>query len=312
MFKKIKTILLTFCFITIATNLFSQAMPTVSKGSIVRIDHLPSKYVDKRIVDVWLPEGYNKNKKYAVLYMQDGQMLYDSTITWNKKSWNINYTISKLINENKIKEVIVVGIWNGDKKRHAEYFPQKPFENLSTAQKNKIFDAVRSNNVSVFNNNAIYSDNYLKYIVQELKPYIDQQFSTYTNAKNTFIGGSSMGGLISMYAICEYPTIFGGAICMSTHWPGIFEMESNPIPAAFLNYLSTNLPSPKNHKLYFDCGDQTLDALYPPLQNKVDSVMRIKGFSEKNWMTKYFINQDHSEPSWSGRMNIPLAFLLHQ
>lgn len=312
MFKKIKTILLTFCFITIATNLFSQAMPTVSKGSIVRIDHLPSKYVDKRIVDVWLPEGYNKNKKYAVLYMQDGQMLYDSTITWNKKSWNINYTISKLINENKIKEVIVVGIWNGDKKRHAEYFPQKPFENLSTAQKNKIFDAVRSNNASVFNNNAIYSDNYLKYIVQELKPYIDQQFSTYTNAKNTFIGGSSMGGLISMYAICEYPTIFGGAICMSTHWPGIFEMESNPIPAAFLNYLSTNLPSPKNHKLYFDCGDQTLDALYPPLQNKVDSVMRIKGFSEKNWMTKYFINQDHSEPSWSSRMNIPLAFLLHQ
>jgi hypothetical protein len=65
MFKKIKTILFTFCFITIATNLFSQAMPTVSKGSIVRIDHLPSKYVDKRIVDVWLPEGYNKNKKYA-------------------------------------------------------------------------------------------------------------------------------------------------------------------------------------------------------------------------------------------------------
>jgi hypothetical protein len=312
MFKKIKTILFTFYFITIATNLFSQAMPTVSKGSIVRIDHLPSKYVDKRIVDVWLPEGYNKNKKYAVLYMQDGQMLYDSTITWNKKSWNINYTISKLINENKIKEVIVVGIWNGDKKRHAEYFPQKPFENLSTAQKNKIFDAVRSNNASVFNNNAIYSDNYLKYIVQELKPYIDQQFSTYTNAKNTFIGGSSMGGLISMYAICEYPTIFGGAICMSTHWPGIFEMESNPIPAAFLNYLSTNLPSPKNHKLYFDCGDQTLDALYPPLQNKVDSVMRIKGFSEKNWMTKYFINQDHSEPSWSSRMDIPLAFLLHQ
>jgi pimeloyl-ACP methyl ester carboxylesterase len=205
-----------------------------------------------------------------------------------------------------------VGIWNGDKKRHAEYFPQKPFENLSTAQKNKIFDAVRSNNASVFNNNAIYSDNYLKYIVQELKPYIDQQFSTYTNAKNTFIGGSSMGGLISMYAICEYPAIFGGAICMSTHWPGIFEMENNPIPEAFLSYLSANLPSPKNHKLYFDCGNLALDALYPPLQNKVDSVMRNKGFNKSNWMTQYFINQDHSEVSWSSRIDIPLAFLLHK
>ena len=312
MIKIFKTILFTFCLTTIATNLFSQAIPTVSKGSIVRIDHLQSKYVDKRIVDVWLPEGYTKNKKYAVLYMQDGNMLFDSTITWNKKSWNINYKISNLLIENKIKDVIVVGIWNGDKKRHAEYFPQKPFENLSTAQKNKIFDAVRSNNASVFNNNAIYSDNYLKYLVQELKPYIDQQFSTYTNAKNTFIGGSSMGGLISMYAICEYPNIFGGAMCMSTHWPGIFAMEDNPIPDAFLNYLSAKLPNPKNHQLYFDCGNLALDALYPPLQNKVDSVMRKKGFTKNNWMTKYFINQDHSEVSWNSRLDIPLTFLLHQ
>ena len=99
--------------------------------------------------------------------MQDGQMLYDSTITWNKKAWNINYKIANLIAENKIKDVIVVGIWNGDKKRHAEYFPQKPFESLSAVQKNKIFEAVRTNNASVFNNQAIYSDNYLKYIVQD-------------------------------------------------------------------------------------------------------------------------------------------------
>ena len=157
-----------------------------------------------------------------------------------------------------------------------------------------------------------YSDNYLKYLVQELKPYIDQQFSTYTNAKNTFIGGSSMGGLISMYAICEYPNIFGGAMCMSTHWPGIFAMEDNPIPDAFLNYLSAKLPNPKNHQLYFDCGNLALDALYPPLQNKVDSVMRKKGFTKNNWMTKYFINQDHSEVSWNSRLDIPLTFLLHQ
>lgn len=166
--------------------------------------------------------------------------------------------------------------------------------------------------MSVFNNNTIYSDNYLKYIVEELKPHIDKRFSTYTDAKNTFIGGSSMGGLISMYAICEYPEIFGGAICMSTHWPGIFEMENNPIPNAFLNYLTAKLPNPKNHKLYFDCGNQTLDALYPPLQNKVDSVMRKKGFTEKNWTSKYFINQDHSEIAWNSRVDIPLVFLLHK
>ena len=121
-----------------------------------------------------------------------------------------------------------------------------------------------------------------------------------------------MGGLISMYAICEYPNVFGGAICMSTHWPGIFEMENNPIPAVFLQYLNEKLPSAQNHKIYFDCGDQTLDALYPPLQNKVDELMRKKGYTQKSWMTKYFTNQDHSEVAWSGRVQIPLQFMLQK
>jgi esterase/lipase superfamily enzyme len=257
-----------------------------------------------------LPLGYNKNKKYAVFYMHDGQMLFDPSTTWNKKSWLMDSSITKLIKEDKISEVIVVGIWNGGERRHSEYFPQKPFEMLNMDQKASIKEAVRKNNASVFNNYEINSNNYLKFIVEELKPYIDKNFSTKTNSDNTFIAGSSMGGLISMYAICEYPNVFGGAICMSTHWPGIFEMENNPIPGAFIQYLNSNLPNAQNHKIYFDCGDQTLDALYPPLQNKVDDVMRKKGYSQKSWMTKYFTNQDHSEDAWSGRIQIPLQFML--
>jgi len=288
----------------------AQALPKVKNGSIVRIENLISKYVPKRNIDVWLPLGYNKNKKYAVLYMHDGQMLFDPSTTWNKKSWMMDSSITKLIKEDKISEVIVVGIWNGGERRHSEYFPQKPFEMLNMDQKASIKEAVRKNNASVFNNYEINSNNYLKFIVEELKPYIDKNFSTKTNSDNTFIAGSSMGGLISMYAICEYPNVFGGAICMSTHWPGIFEMENNPIPGAFIQYLNSNLPNAQNHKIYFDCGDQTLDALYPPLQNKVDDVMRKKGYSQKSWMTKYFTNQDHSEDAWSGRIQIPLQFML--
>ena len=290
----------------------AQAIPKVENGTVVRIDNLNSNYVPKRKIDVWLPKGYNTNKKYSVLYMHDGEMLFDSSITWNKKSWLMQEPITKLISENKIKEVIVVGIWNGGERRHSEYFPQKPFELLSLDQKVTIKEAVRKNNASVFNSHEVNSNNYLKFIVEELKPYIDKNFSTKTNSDNTFIAGSSMGGLISMYAICEYPNVFGGAICMSTHWPGIFEMENNPIPAAFLQYLNEKLPSAQNHKIYFDCGDQTLDALYPPLQNKVDELMRKKGYTQKSWMTKYFTNQDHSEVAWSGRVQIPLQFMLQK
>ena len=144
----------------------------------------------------------------------------------------------------------------------------------------------------------------------ELKPFIDKNYSTYTNKENTFIVGSSMGALISMYAICEYPDIFGGAACLSTHWPGSFTVDNNPVPNAFLNYMRDNLPNPKHHKIYFDYGDQTLDALYPPLQNNVDIVMRSKGYSKNNWMTQFFPGDNHSELSWNKRLDIPIVFLL--
>jgi enterochelin esterase-like enzyme len=145
--------------------------------------------------------------------------------------------------------------------------------------------------------------------VQELKPYIDQKYSVYTNRKNTFIAGSSLGALISMYAICEYPKIFGGAACLSTHWVGTLSVNENPIPNAFIAYLDKNLPSPKNHEIYFDCGDKTLDAMYPPIQKRVDSLMLAKGYDGTNWLTRYFPGDDHSEKSWSKRLNIPLEFL---
>ena len=113
-----------------------------------------------------------------------------------------------------------------------------------------------------------------------------------------------------MYAICQYPDIFGGAACLSTHWPGIFTVENNPIPDAFVAYMKANLPNPENHKFYFDYGDQTLDAMYAPTQKKVDEVMKAKGFTDSNWITKFFPGQDHSEKSWNSRLNIPLEFLL--
>ena len=122
--------------------------------------------------------------------------------------------------------------------------------------------------------------------------------------------GSSKGGLISMYAICEYPEIFGGAICMSTHWPGIFASESNPIPLAFQNYLKANLPNPKTHKIYFDFGTETLDKMYEPYQIKVDEIMKAKKYGKKNWQTLKFEGEDHSEKSWAKRLSIPLAFML--
>lgn len=288
---------------------FSQP-PSVVGGTLQEHKNFPSVYVTPRNVDVWLPDGYTTAKKYNVLYMHDGQMLFDSATTWNKLAWDVDDVISKLLQQQKIKDLIVVAIWNGGTTRHSDYFPQKPFEALSQAEKDTVYSAARTNGVSVFNNYKIQSDNYLKFLVREVKPFIDKNYSVYKDRSHTFIAGSSMGGLISLYAICEYPKVFGGAACLSTHWPGIFSMENNPVPNAFFNYMKNHLPNPKKHKLYFDYGNATLDALYPPLQQQADAIMIEKGFTGVNWTTKFFPGEDHSEKAWNKRLHIPLTFLL--
>lgn len=303
--KKILFLILTSIVITI-TN--AQELK-ISSGSLIRFPSFKSQFVDLRNVDVWLPEGYSKKQKYAVLYMHDGQMLFDAESTWNKQSWEVDEVAGKLISEGKTQKFIVVGIWNNGMKRHPEYFPQKPYENFNGTQKKIISDILIKMGKINSEFNPV-SDNYLKFIITELKPFIDKNFNTNPNRSHTFIAGSSMGGLISMYAICEYPKVFGGAACLSTHWTGIYQNNDNPIPDAFVYYLKNNLPNPKNHKLYFDYGDKTLDSLYKPSQERVDRILLEKGYSNINWKTSYFPGKDHSEKSWKERINIPLEFLL--
>jgi enterochelin esterase-like enzyme len=289
---------------------FAQSpVPQTSLGTIQRFENFASKYVASRHVDVWLPKDYQPTQKYAVLYMHDGQMLYDSTTTWNKQEWGVDETISQLTQAHKIRDCIVVGVWNGGKLRHSEYFPQKPFESLPQATQDSLLSVNRHTNQLLFGAN-VQSDKYLLFLVKELKPFIDKKFSTKPDVANTFIAGSSMGGLISMYAICEYPKVFGGAACLSTHWVGVFRAENNPIPAAFRAYLQKKLPNPQNHKIYFDYGTATLDSLYKPFQEQVDAILFKKGFRLHNWLTQEFIGEDHSENAWRKRLNIPLEFLL--
>lgn len=275
----------------------------VSNGKVERIENFESKYVKPRNVDVWLPDGYSEKKKYSVLYMHDGQMLFDSTTTWNKQDWGVDDVMGMLLAEGKIRETIVVGVWNTEL-RHSEYFPQKPFEMLDENYRDSLLSEKE-----LFPE-KVQSDNYLKFLVKELKPFIDETYSTKSGRDETFIAGSSMGGLISIYAICEYPEVFGAAACLSTHWIGIFNEDNNPIPDKFAEYMKLNLPDPHTHKIYFDFGTETLDAFYEPHQKVVDKIMADKGYNKDSWITLKFPGENHSENAWKKRLDIPLEFLL--
>jgi len=303
--KSLIQFILIFFFLLLETDsLFSQ----VVNGKIIEYKNFSSKYVDARNITIWLPDGYDSLKKYPVLYMHDGQMLFDSTITWNKQEWKIDETSTSLIKENKIKPFIVVGIWNNGNQRRFEYMPQKPISQLPKETQLSIRKQLMDNKeIEPFKMKA---DDYLKFIVKELKPFVDSHFSSLPNQENTFIGGSSFGGMISWYALCEYPKLFGGALCISTHWPGMFPGSINPkLHEAFFVYLNKKLPPPNNHKIYFDYGTETLDAYYEPYQLKVDKIMERKGYKEGNWMSLKFTGEDHSEKAWAKRMDYPFQFI---
>jgi enterochelin esterase-like enzyme len=279
---------------------FSQTV-RVASGGVLRFEKFASAFVEARNVDVWLPDGYHPNKKYAVLYMHDGQMLFDSTTTWNHQEWKVDETAGRLMKEQKTSSFLVVGIWNNGEKRREEYFPQGALPHLIQKGRKELHE---------FFPNGPMADNYLRFLVKELKPFIDSNFSTLQDAPHTFIAGSSMGGLISMYAVCEFPEVFGGAACLSTHWTGLFRAQNNPVPAAILKYFQEKLPPPGHHKWYFDCGDQTLDSLYPAFQKMADDILIKKGYDQKNWTTRFFPGEDHSERAWARRFSYPLEFLL--
>jgi len=282
----------------------------VSAGSIVDLGILKSKYADPRRVVVWLPPGYSAHgPKHAVLYMHDGQNLFDKATAGYGMEWEIDEHLSKLIEEKKVRPTIVVGIWNTPK-RLQEYVPSKAFNGLAPEYREKV--------------RALYggdplSDGYLKFIVRELRPMIDRRFNVKTDRSDTVIMGSSMGSLVSLYAIDEYPGVFGGAGMMSTHWPlflkpdgqSVSQQEYEVVSAAFERYLAPALPDPRTHRLYFDHGTETLDAIYKQYQDRVDAVVARRGYRQGvNWMTRSFPGQKHNEISWASRVDIPLQFLL--
>jgi predicted alpha/beta superfamily hydrolase len=248
-----------------------------------------SDHVAPRHVDVWLPPNYHDSPslRFPVIYMHDGQNLFDPKTSFIGVDWGIDEAMRDLTAARRGRAAIVVGIWNTPQ-RSQEYMPQRALEMLP-AQLRRRRDPL--------------SDRYLKFLVEEVKPFIDDHHRTLADRENTFVMGSSMGGLISLYAVCEYPRVFAGAGCLSPHWPAA--------GGIVVDYLQQALPEAGDHKLYFDYGTRTVDALYEPYQEEADEIIRAKGYTRgEDWLTLKFEGAEHGERAWRERVHIPLAFLL--
>ena len=274
----------------------ASAVPPGVTGVLRTHDSVASRHVDARRVDVWLPPGYERKsaRRFPVVYMHDGQNLFNPALSYIGVDWGVDEAMTRLIGEGAVREAIVVGIWNTPK-RFAEYMPAK------AVTESKFPDDWPE--MAWLRQERIVSDSYLRFMVEELKPLIDSSYRTLPDRADTFTMGSSAGALISLYALAEHPEVFGGAGGVSTHWPigdGIV-----------IDYLERRLADLRGHRFYFDFGTATLDSNYEPYQRRVDALMRRAGYVEgTDWITRKFQGAEHSERAWRARVDVPLKFLL--
>lgn len=297
---RLKT-LITFLLILI---LWAQPSLGQLKGNLDRY-LMDSLHVSSRRVDVWT-SSLNLSVEQVVI-MHDGQMLFQGDSTWNKEEWRVDECLDSLIRAGELKNTLVIGIWNNYKDRHRNYFPEKPFKTLSGGNQSSLLNVRRPHSkVSAFSGPPD-SDAYLRSIFEIILPRIAKKYQI--SGVPLYMIGSSMGGLISMYAACEYPQKLNGVACLSTHWPGIWTNTQNPVPNAFLHYLKRHRKEAMQTNWYFDHGDKTLDTLYAVHQKRVDSLFNSWEWGETQFRSRIYPGANHSENAWAMRLPQVLLYL---
>lgn len=282
--------------------------PRVHAGSFVEIGPFAVEGLPDQRLTVWLPPGYETGeRRYPVLYMHDGHNLFDPAKSNFNKVWAADRAVASLAAAGRIKPHIIVGIWPPGADRYRQYLPQPAAARASGA----LAAGIAGN----LNSGPVVSARYLKWIADELKPMIDREYRTMPGRADTAIAGSSMGGLMSCYAIVERPDIFGRAACISSHWPialpdGADETREQA-QAIWREWFAARLGKPDGRRIWMDHGTATLDAYYAPYQQSVDTVFREgKWVDGRDWSSRVYEGAEHEENAWAQRLPEVLAWLL--
>lgn len=231
----------------------------------------------KRQVRLYLPPGYaTSGKRYPVLYMHDGQNLFDAATSYAGE-WNVDETLDALSKDGKL-ELIVVGIDNGQQKRMTE-LNAWTHPRFGTAE----------------------GQQYMDFIVKVVKPLIDRDYRTLPDRANTAIMGSSMGGLISHYAINQYPDVFSKAGVFSpAYWT-----------AAPVYDFVTAKPVPKDARLYMLMGSEEGGEMVPDVQRMASRIAQT-GHPPANLTMKIVAGAKHNEGFWSSEFRQAVLWLFAQ
>jgi enterochelin esterase-like enzyme len=241
-------------------------------------------FANTRLLRVWLPPDYDGwgETRYPVLYLNDGQNLFDPTTAFAGVHWQVSETATRLIAEQKICPLIIVGIDNTTT-RADEYIPYP------------------SKDPNVLNAKGKF---YPEFLQREVMPLIEERYPVMKGPANTGLGGSSLGGLITLYTQLAAPGIFGRALIES---PSLFVAKRKILNESRrfsqwpeLTYLAMGTR---------EIGDARKDAKIVNDLRDLESVLRTAGLDDQRLKVRIDEGASHSESAWAGRFPEALEFL---
>jgi predicted alpha/beta superfamily hydrolase len=244
-------------------------------------------FQNTRFLRVWLPPGYNdpenSERYYPVFYLNDGQNLFDRSIAFAGVEWAVDETADRLIGENSVPPMILVGIDNAQKDRAREYLPYRAFNPPILRPKGK---------------------RYPEFLIDEIMPFLFKRYRIARGPENTGIGGSSLGAIISLFVVLDRPGIFGRLLLES---PSLFVSNRR-----LLKYSHAFRHWPE--KIFMAIGtreagraDQDMQVVNDVLQ--LERILRRAGLAENRLRVLIDEGATHSEGEWAKRFPEALTFL---
>lgn len=252
---------------------FKHAVEGQITGTVAYHRQMQGDGIRPRDIIVWLPPSYANapEKRYPVLYMHDGQNVFDPRTSSFSVDWQVDEVADSLMRAGEMEEIIIVGVNNSDDRR-AEY---------SDTEKGRA---------------------YMKFLIKKLKPFIDATYRTQPERQNTAVMGSSMGGLISFLLAWHHPEFFSQAACLSPAFTPPFDSA--------IKMVESHESTKKGIRLYLDNGGVALDSVLQAGCDQMLHALKQKGFSlGDNLYWFHDKHAEHSERAWARRVWRPLLFM---
>ena len=252
----------------------------MSAGQLCKHDQFRSRFLrNQRDLIVYLPPGYDEQpqRRFPVLYLHDGQNLFDRATAFGGQDWNVHGAADRLIQARAVAPLLIVGIYNTGKSRIHEYTPTKA-PKLGGGR----------------------ADRYAKFLLQEVMPFIQSGYRTQADPAVTGIGGSSLGALVSLYFGLKYPEVFGKIAALS---PSVWWNQR------VIHRFAAAAPVNPRPSIWLDIGTREGPRIVPDVEQFRDVLLQ-KGWREgQNLHYERVEGGEHNEAAWAQRIGRVLEFL---